>query len=50
MRANGSSTTYEYEATTSRLKKRTDAAGQETNYQYFLDDKVKQVSYTNAAV
>jgi RHS repeat-associated protein len=50
VRANASSITYEYEATTSRLKKRTDALGQAANYEYFLDDKLKQVTYTNAIV
>jgi RHS repeat-associated protein len=35
---------------TGRLKKVTDAKGQETSYTYFLDDKVQQVSYTNAEI
>jgi RHS repeat-associated protein len=39
---------YVYENTTSRLKSMTDAKNQTTNYQYFKDDDVKQVSYTNA--
>ena len=38
---------YAYENTTSRLKSMTDALNQRTNYQYFADDNVQQVSYTN---
>lgn len=33
---------------TSRLKSATDAMGQTTNYAYFADDNLQQVSYTNA--
>ena len=40
--------TYEYEGTTSRLKSMTDALNQITNYSYFVDDTLQQVSYTNA--
>jgi RHS repeat-associated protein len=50
VRANGSATSYVYETTTSRLKQRTDAKGQHTTYQYFLDGALKQVSYPNAAI
>ena len=35
---------------TSRLKSSTDAKNQRTNYAYFADDNVQQVSYTNALV
>jgi RHS repeat-associated protein len=41
---------YVYETTTSRLKQMTDAKNQVTNYQYFGDDNLKQVSYTNATI
>jgi RHS repeat-associated protein len=39
---------YVFENTTSRLKSMTDAKNQTTNYQYFADNNLKQVSYTNA--
>lgn len=42
------STHYTYENTTSRLKTMTDAMAQSTNYTYFVDDNLQQVSYTNA--
>jgi RHS repeat-associated protein len=42
------STHYTYENTTSRLKMMTDAQGQSTNYTYFIDNDLRQVSYTNA--
>jgi RHS repeat-associated protein len=45
-----SSMHYTYENTTSRLKSTTDAKGQSTNYSYFLDNNLQQVSYTNAQV
>lgn len=48
--ANNTSSQYAYETTTSRLKQITDAKGQVTNYQYFGDDNLKQVSYTNATI
>ena len=41
------STHYTYENTTSRLKTMTDAQGQSTNYAYFVDNNLQQVSYTN---
>jgi len=50
VRPNGSATTYTYEATTSRLTRRTDAKGQNTNHEYFADGALKQVSYTNATI
>ncbi|MEW6735316.1 MAG: RHS repeat-associated core domain-containing protein [Acidobacteriota bacterium] len=43
-------TTYVYESTTSRLKQMTDAKNQITNYEYFKDNNLKQVSYTNAQI
>jgi RHS repeat-associated protein len=46
--ADSSAIAYTYENTTSRLKSMTDALGQTTNYQYFTDNDVEQVSYTNA--
>jgi RHS repeat-associated protein len=49
-RANGSFKEFTYEMTTSRLKKLKDAKNQETNYSYFLDDKLQQTSYTNAQI
>ncbi|MCS7081316.1 MAG: hypothetical protein NZ585_14880, partial [Chloracidobacterium sp.] len=47
--ADGATTTYAYEATTSRLKSMTDAKGQRTNFAYLLDDNVQSISYTNAS-
>jgi len=41
---------YTYETNTSRLKSVTDAKGQTTLSQYYIDDNLKQVSYTNTAV
>ena len=35
---------------TSRLKSSTDAKNQTTNYTYFADDNVAQISYTNASI
>lgn len=48
--ADSSHTDYAYETTTSRLNQVTDAKGQVTHYQYFTDDDLKQVSYTNATI
>jgi YD repeat-containing protein len=39
---------YTYEGTTARLKSMSDANGQTTNYQYYVDNDLKQVSYANA--
>jgi len=50
IRSNSSTVGYSYESTTSRLKQLTDALSQQTNYEYFQDDKVKQISYSNALV
>ncbi len=41
-------THYTYENTTSRLKMVTDTQAQSTNFSYFVDNNVQQVSYTNA--
>ncbi len=41
-------THYTYENTTSRLKTMTDAMGQNTNYTYFIDNNLQQISYSNA--
>jgi RHS repeat-associated protein len=49
-RANGTFTTYIYEATTSRLKKVTDPKLQDTNYTYFGDNQLQQTTYTNAQI
>ncbi len=48
--ADQSSLHYTYENTISRLKSTNDAKGQSTNYAYFLNNNVQQVSYTNAQV
>ncbi len=39
---------YIYEDATNRLKSMTDARNQSTNYRYYVDDNLKQVSYSNA--
>ncbi|HEY2944635.1 MAG TPA: RHS repeat-associated core domain-containing protein [Vicinamibacteria bacterium] len=49
-RADGAYWEYTYETTTSRLKKVKDAKGQETQYSYFLDNKLQQVSYPTAQI
>ena len=46
--ADNTSVSYIYENTTSRLKSMTDALTQTTNYQYFLDDNLQQISYAGA--
>ncbi len=48
--ADGTRVTYGYETATSRPKTVTDAMGQVTNYQYYGDDSLEQLSYTNAHV
>jgi len=50
VRADGSAIEFLYETATSRLKRRTDANSQQTNYSYFLDDAVQQISYSNVAI
>ena len=42
--------TYGYEANSSRMKSVTDARNQTTQYQYFTDNNLKQVSYVNAVI
>jgi RHS repeat-associated protein len=49
-RADGAFWETIYETTTSRVKKVKDAKVQETQYTYFLDDKVQQVSYPNVQI
>jgi RHS repeat-associated protein len=39
---------FEYENTTSRLLRRTDAKGQISSYEYFKDNELKQTDYSNA--
>lgn len=48
--ADSSSLNYTYATNTSRLMAVTDAKGQTTQYQYFIDNNLKQVSYTNAVI
>jgi RHS repeat-associated protein len=43
-----SSVGYTYEASTSRLKSVLDAKNQRTNYNYFVDDTLESVTYTDA--
>jgi RHS repeat-associated protein len=45
-----STVTYTYEEKSSRLKEITDAKGQQTQYNYYIDDNVQSVVYTNSAV
>ena len=45
-RADGASTEFTYEATTSRLKERKDARGQVAHMTYYRDDSLAQKSYT----
>ncbi|HEX5153581.1 MAG TPA: RHS repeat-associated core domain-containing protein [Parafilimonas sp.] len=46
----GKTITYKYDSTTSRLNQVRDAKGQQTNYSYFIDDNLKQITYTNTLV
>jgi len=46
-RADGSSETYTYEATSSRLKQKTDRKNITTTFEYFLDGKLKRKSYSD---
>ncbi len=48
--ADGSRYLYEYERATSRLKRRTDAKGQFTDYQWTADDQIARISYPNAEI
>lgn len=49
-RADGKAWSYNYEFATSRLQYRLDPKQQLTTYEYFADDKLKQVSYSGAVV
>lgn len=46
----GTQWNYTYQPNSGRLQSTTDAKGQSTQYQYFIDDNLAQVSYTNASV
>jgi RHS repeat-associated protein len=46
----GSSISYTYENTTSRLRNRRDEKAQNTFYEYYTDNNLKRVSYPNATV
>lgn len=50
IRADGAAWHYTYENTTSRLKQRKDPKNQIANYEYFLDDNQKRVTYAGAVV
>lgn len=47
IRPDGATWSYEYEQTTSRLKKVTDAKGQIKTYTYAADDRLLGIGYTN---
>lgn len=47
IRADNSETAFVYEGTTSRLKRRTDAKGQNRDLTYFKDDNIQQIGYPN---
>jgi RHS repeat-associated protein len=44
----GSTVSYTYENTTSRLHARTDEKGQQALYEYYADNNLKRISYPNA--
>ena len=46
----GTALNYAYQPNSGRLQSVTDAKGQTTEYQFFIDNNLAQVSYTNAAV
>jgi RHS repeat-associated protein len=48
VRIDGSFQRFEYEATASRLKQKTDALGQIVQYTYWKDDRLKDTTYPNA--
>jgi YD repeat-containing protein len=48
--ADGSEIRYEYEPGSGRLSAITDEQGQTKNFQYFGDDNLKQISYSNAII
>ena len=47
IRADSTASNYVYETTTSRLTQITDAKSQVIGYEYFNDDNLKQITYTN---
>lgn len=49
-RADDATWEYTYETTTSRLKQRKDAKNETANYEYFVDDKLKEINYPGASV
>lgn len=49
IRPNNGATQFAYETLSGRLVQRVDSKSQQTNYQYFIDDALKQVSYANAS-
>jgi len=48
--ADGSGVTFTYENTTSRIHSRTDEKGQQTFYNYYNDDDLAGVSYSNIVI
>jgi RHS repeat-associated protein len=48
--ADGSRTTYQYENTTSRLKAITDAKGQAKHFDYYVDDQLRSLHYSDAII
>jgi RHS repeat-associated protein len=46
----GTALNYAYQPNSGRLQSVTDAKGQTTQYQFFIDNNLAQVSYTNAVV
>jgi RHS repeat-associated protein len=48
IRVDGSDIDFVYETSTSRVKSVTDANNQTATYEYFADDNLKQITYTNA--
>lgn len=46
----GSQTSYGYEMVTSRLKSVTDAKNQTTIYDYYLDNNIRQIAYSNSII
>jgi len=46
----GSTITYVYENTISRLRSKFDEKGQQTYYEYYGDNNIKRVSYPNATI
>jgi RHS repeat-associated protein len=49
-RADGSSESYVYETTTSRLKQKADRKGVTTDFEYFLDNRLSRKSYSDSTV